>query len=100
MKHLASLPTRTLLIYSAAATACCGLLLVKVFLDSQTINNQAEGMRLQTEQIRVLVQSQNGGGVDYNAEIQKMEKIRNDRYKNDYKFCTDQKSRNSPNSLC
>ena len=79
IKRLESLPTRTLLIYCVAVTASCGLLLAKVLADSRTINNQAEGIRLQTERIRVLVQSQNGGGIDYDAEMQKVEKMRKDR---------------------
>jgi Tfp pilus assembly protein PilN len=80
IKRLQSLPTRPLLIYCAAATACCGLLLAKVLADSQTIKNQAEGIQRQTEQLRILVQSQDsGGGIDYDAEMQKVEKMRKDR---------------------
>jgi hypothetical protein len=101
MKHLQSLPTSALLTYCVAATTCCVLLLTKVVADSQTISRQSQTIQQQTDQVRILMQSQNGEGIDYNAEMQKIEKMRNDRYKNDYKFCTEEdKRRNSPNSLC
>jgi hypothetical protein len=104
MKRLQSLPTSALLAYCVAATACCAFLLTKVAADSQTIKNQAEGIQLQIKNMAALqaqMQLEAGGGIDYNAEMQKIEKMKNDRYKNDYKLCTEEdKRRNSPNSLC
>jgi Tfp pilus assembly protein PilN len=82
MKRLQSLPTIALLTYCAAATALCFILSVKVAADSQTINRQAQGIQLQIKnmaELRAQIERENGGGINYASEMEKIEKLKKDR---------------------
>jgi hypothetical protein len=82
MKRLQSLPTSALLTYCAAATALCFILSVKVAADFQTINRQAKGIQLQIKnmaEFRAQIERENGGGINYASEMEKIEKLKKDR---------------------